>query len=104
MEREQCPIVRAVTLIDNEDQRTSAEAASAKLLAALSRHDIAATLEVSFAGGDGAGEMILSRLVDEGCDLLIMGGYSHSPLRELIFGGASRVILRDTWVPTLVSH
>ncbi len=96
--------VRAITLIDNEDQRTSAQVAGANLIAALARHGIPATLAVSFASEDGAGETILSRLADEGCDLLITGGYSKSPLRETIFGGASHVILRDTWVPTLVSH
>ncbi len=31
-----------------------------------------------------------------------MGGYSHSRFREMIFGGVSRDILRDTWAPTLV--
>ncbi len=96
--------VRAITLIDNEDQRTSAQVAGANLIAALARHGISATLDVSFAGEDGVGAIILSRLADEGCDLLITGGYSKSPWREMIFGGASHVILRDTWVPTLVSH
>jgi nucleotide-binding universal stress UspA family protein len=96
--------VRAVTLIENEDEKASAEAAGAKLIAALSRHGIPAKSDVSFAGHDSAGELLLSRLTDEGCDLLIMGGYSRSPLREMIFGGVSRVVLRETWVPTLVSH
>jgi nucleotide-binding universal stress UspA family protein len=96
--------VQAVTLIENEDERPSAEAAGAKLIAALSRHGIPAKFDVSFAGDNGAGELLVSRLTDEGCDLLVMGGYSRSPLREMIFGGVSRVVLRETWVPTLVSH
>jgi nucleotide-binding universal stress UspA family protein len=33
-----------------------------------------------------------------------MGGYSHSRFREMLFGGVSRDILRDNWVPTLISH
>jgi nucleotide-binding universal stress UspA family protein len=33
-----------------------------------------------------------------------MGGYSRSRLREMLFGGTSRTILSETWVPTLVSH
>ena len=73
-------------------------------IANLARHGITATLDVSYAGSGGAGEAILSRLLEEGCDLLIMGGYSRSRFREMIFGGASRDILRDTWVPTLLSH
>jgi nucleotide-binding universal stress UspA family protein len=96
--------VRAVTLIENEDERASAEAAGARLIAALSRHGIPTKFDVSFAGDDSTGEYLVSRLTDEECDLLIMGGYSRSPLREMIFGGVSRVVLRETWVPTLVSH
>ena len=96
--------VRAITCIYNETQRPAAESHGASLIAALSRHGIHASFDVSFAGSVGAGDAILSRLLDEGCDLLIMGGYGHSRLREMIFGGVSREILRDTWVPTLVSH
>ena len=96
--------VRAVTLIGRESQRGAAEALGADLIANLSRHGITASLDVSYAGSGSAGEAILSRLLEEGCDLLIMGGYSRSRLREMIFGGASRDILRDTWVPTLLSH
>jgi nucleotide-binding universal stress UspA family protein len=96
--------VRIVTQIDDEDEREEAETAGTKLLAVLSRHGIAARFDVSFAGDISAGEILFSRLVDEGCDLLVMGGYSRSPLREMVFGGASRTILRETWVPTLVSH
>ena len=96
--------VRAVTLIEKESQRTAAEALGADLIANLARHGITAALDVSYAGSGGAGEAILSRLLEEGCDLLIMGGYSRSRFREMIFGGASRDILRDTWVPTLLSH
>ena len=96
--------VRAVTLIEKESQRVAAEALGADLIANLARHGITAALDVSYAGSGGAGEAILSRLLEEGCDLLIMGGYSRSRFREMIFGGASRDILRDTWVPTLLSH
>ncbi len=96
--------VRAVTLIEKESQREAAAALGADLIANLGRHGITASLDVSYAGSLGAGEVILSRLLEEGCDLLIMGGYSRSRLREMIFGGASRDILRDTWAPTLLSH
>jgi nucleotide-binding universal stress UspA family protein len=96
--------VRAITFIENETQRPAAESHGASLIATLSRHGIRASFDVSFAGSVSAGDAILSRLLDEGCDLLIMGGYGHSRFREMIFGGASREILRDTWVPTLVSH
>ena len=96
--------VRAITLIEKESQREAAEALGADLIANLARHGVAASLDVSYAGSGSAGEAILSRLLEDGCDLLIMGGYSHSRFREMIFGGVSRDILRDTSAPTLVSH
>jgi nucleotide-binding universal stress UspA family protein len=96
--------VRAVTLIEKETQKEAAEALGANLIAALRRHGINASLDVSFAGASSTGEALLSKLVDDGCDLLIMGGYSHSRFREMIFGGVSRDILRESWVPTLISH
>ncbi len=96
--------VRAVTFIEKENQREAAEALGAGLIANLARHGVCASLDVSYAGNGSAGEAILSTLLEDGCDLLIMGGYSHSRLREMVFGGVSRDILRDTRVPTLVSH
>ena len=96
--------IRAVTLIEKESQRAAAETLGADLIANLARHEIKASLDVSYASSGSAGEAILSRLLEEGCDLLIMGGYSRSRFREMIFGGASRDILRDTWVPTVLSH
>ncbi len=96
--------VRAITFIAKENQRPAAETLGGNLIANLARHGVKATLEISVAGSGAASDAILSRLLDEGCDLLIMGAYSHSRFREMIFGGVSRDILRDTFVPTLVSH
>ena len=96
--------VRAITLIESEDQRAAAEANGTPLIAALARHGIEAKLEVSYTASGATGKALLAKLLDNGCDLLIMGGYSHSRFREMLFGGVSRDILRDTWVPALVSH
>jgi len=47
---------------------------------------------------------ILSHAADIGADLIVMGGYGHSRLREFILGGATRGILATMTVPTLMSH
>jgi nucleotide-binding universal stress UspA family protein len=96
--------VRAVTFIENETERAAAESLGAPLIATLGRHGIRANFEVSYTAGGATGDAILSKLVDDGCDLLVMGGYSKSRFREMLFGGVSRDILRDAWVPALVSH
>jgi nucleotide-binding universal stress UspA family protein len=50
------------------------------------------------------GDEILSRLADQGANLLVMGGYGHSRMRELIFGGVTRHIARHMTARTLWSH
>ncbi|MFO1157117.1 MAG: universal stress protein, partial [Rhodospirillales bacterium] len=37
-------------------------------------------------------------------DLLVMGGYSHSRLRELILGGVTRYMLEKATMPLLLAH
>ena len=39
-----------------------------------------------------------------GADLLVMGGYSHSRLREVVFGGFTRHTLTVSTVPVLMAH
>jgi nucleotide-binding universal stress UspA family protein len=56
------------------------------------------------SGGLSAGDAILARSVDESADLLIMGGYGHSRMRELVLGGATREILSQMSLPVLMSH
>ena len=47
---------------------------------------------------------ILSVAADEGLDLLVMGGYGHSRLKERVLGGVTREMFRSMTVPTLMSH
>ena len=49
-------------------------------------------------------EALRACVADEGCDLLVMGGYGHSRLYEIITGGTTRRILRTMNVPVLLSH
>lgn len=47
---------------------------------------------------------ILSHASDSSADMIVMGGYGHSRLREFILGGATRGILSAMTVPVLMSH
>jgi nucleotide-binding universal stress UspA family protein len=57
---------------------------------------------------DGMGRTPAQALVDEAqnfkSDLVIMGGYSHARIRELLFGGATRDLLETAPLPILISH
>jgi nucleotide-binding universal stress UspA family protein len=74
------------------------------IAASLARHGIKTTVCTSVAGDIGTGDEILSRVADAGADLLVMGAYGHSRMREMIFGGATRHLVRHMTVPTLFSH
>jgi nucleotide-binding universal stress UspA family protein len=47
---------------------------------------------------------LLSFAADESLDMLVMGAYGHSRLKEGIFGGVTREMLRTMTIPTLMSH
>lgn len=54
--------------------------------------------------GIGVGNVILNTAADHGCDLIVMGAYSHSRVREWALGGASKTMLESMTVPILFSH
>ena len=70
----------------------------------LSRHGIDVEAQAVEARDLGTADTILSRLSDRGSDLLVMGGYGHSRLREIVLGGVTRRILEHMTVPVLMSH
>jgi nucleotide-binding universal stress UspA family protein len=55
-------------------------------------------------GPRGAAETLLAAAAELGAGLLVMGGYSHSRVRELIFGGVTAHVLRGAALPVLMAH
>jgi nucleotide-binding universal stress UspA family protein len=90
--------------IKERGDKTPALAPDTSIAATLARHGIKPTVRTSVMGDIGVGDEILSRLADLDADLLVMGAYGHSRMRELVFGGVTRVIARHMTVPTLLSH
>ena len=56
------------------------------------------------AAGLDVGEGLLSMAAERGADMLVMGGYGHTRVRELLLGGATRTVLRAMTVPVLLAH
>ena len=62
-------------------------------------------VEHSLTPGDlGAGAAIVDAAQRAGADLLVMGGYGHSRLRELILGGVTRHVLNNVTMPVFMAH
>jgi nucleotide-binding universal stress UspA family protein len=70
----------------------------------LARHKLDVEARSMIAPDVDVPNMILSHAADTGADLLVMGGYGHSRLREFVLGGATRGILESMTVPVLMSH
>ncbi|HLI14345.1 MAG TPA: universal stress protein [Alphaproteobacteria bacterium] len=50
------------------------------------------------------GEQLVDEAANEGADLLVMGAYGHTRMRETIFGGATRAVLNECRLPVLLAH
>ena len=96
--------VRVVWVDPYKERSVAGEVPGAEAAEALARHGVKATAEGLAAGGANAGEALLQHVNDLGAELLIMGAYAHSRMREYIFGGATQHVLAHAKVPVLMSH
>jgi nucleotide-binding universal stress UspA family protein len=82
----------------------SKEIPGADIAQHLARHNRNVNVTRTTSGDADVASVILSHAADTGADMLVMGGYGHSRLREFILGGTTRAILASMTVPTLMSH
>jgi nucleotide-binding universal stress UspA family protein len=83
---------------DSDDADSLAEVAGY-----FKRYDVTAETEMR-EEGDGVGETILARANELGSDLIVMGAYGHSRLREIVLGGVTRHMVRESKIPLLMTH
>jgi len=93
----------AVTVL-SVDPRTEADDSRKALIHHLGRHGLAASPEATERRDRGIAEIIKARAVELGCDLVIMGAYSHSRLWEMVLGGATQDMLNSMTLPVLIAH
>lgn len=94
-------IVVSVNTSDHES-RSDAQVV-AHIEAYLRRHGVVATFR-HVDGVSDVGELLLSQAHDAGADLIVMGAYGRTPLRERVLGGVTRTVLTKMTVPVLMSH
>jgi nucleotide-binding universal stress UspA family protein len=70
----------------------------------LARHDVKVEIETVPAADIDVTNAILSYVADNSGTLIVMGGYGHAKLREMILGGVTRGMLKSMTVPVLISH
>ncbi len=92
-----------VTILTVEGS-TVAGPSGVELARSLMMNGIAADPITVSPGKVSAGEAILKKAAELGCDLIVKGAYTQSRLRQMIFGGATRHILANADVPVLMAH
>jgi len=70
----------------------------------LARNGVKVTVQREVALDSDVGNLILSRALDYDVDLIVMGVYGHSRMREFVLGGVTRTLLSSMTVPVLMSH
>jgi nucleotide-binding universal stress UspA family protein len=70
----------------------------------LARHGLKVDVHRISRGNIDVADALLSHAADSAADLLVMGGYGHSRLREFVLGGVTRSIFRSMTLPVLLSH
>ena len=81
----------------------NAEEHAAEVVQHLARHDLKAQTKSIVTDGNVTAAL-LSHAADSNADLMVMGGYGHSRLREFFLGGVTRGVLDAMTIPVLMSH
>lgn len=92
-----CVDHHAAELDDGEDPGT-------QIAKWLSHHGAKVTVNQYPSGGADISEVLRRRAQEIGADLIVMGAYGHTRMRELVFGGVTRSMLEDTDLPIFIAH
>jgi nucleotide-binding universal stress UspA family protein len=104
LERAAAARILVVNAPEAADEAALGRLPGADLAVHLSRHGITTEVTDAPSGGAETGELVMARATDLGADLIVMGAYGHSRLRELVLGGATRTVLQRMSLPVLMAH
>jgi len=94
--------VHIVTVTDDKELRPRMDAH--ELARHLSRHGVVVVVDQALRGNMSIGDALFRQAAGIDADLLVMGGFGHSRLRDFILGGATQQILAWAPLPILMSH
>jgi nucleotide-binding universal stress UspA family protein len=97
----------SVTLLvvdSNERANRHGEEPGADIALYLARHGAHVDVEQVSSRGSPVADIILSYAADRGVDLIVIGAYSHARSVEMVFGGVTRTLLKQSPIPVLMSR
>jgi len=93
-----------ITVIDPSVHAPDRSDPGGRIAAYLARFGSRVDVAVFARSQPSIANQLLMRAKESGADLMIMGAYGHSPMREAILGGATRDMLRATRMPVFMAH
>jgi nucleotide-binding universal stress UspA family protein len=92
-----------VVIVADENGKED-EIAGADVGQHLARHALNVEVKRVAMGDIDVADVLLSHAADIAADIIVMGGYGHSRLRQFVLGGVTRSILQSMTVPVFMSH
>lgn len=92
-----------VTMVDPEADESGAEP-GADIATYLARHGVKAIVDRLPSLGLSTDKVLMRHASDIAADLVVMGAYGHSRLRQRIFGGVTRSVIEGVQVPVLMAR
>lgn len=91
-------------LIADEGDETRPQISGKQIKELLQAHGIEAKIHEITPAHRNAGKDLLAKTDELGSQVIVMGAYGHSRLRDLVLGGVTQHMLRNTTVPLVLSH
>jgi len=95
---------RVCVLIVTKEKAIDSRRSGPELAKYLARHSVDVVLDEVDAKGRGIGDVFEAHVTYRNADLLVMGAYGHSRIREFILGGATKRMLSRPPLPIFLSH
>lgn len=96
--------VSLVCVADHDLQDAQADTLGTDMNRYLKSHDVQAEAITVHAGSTAVGPFLHDCAIGHRADLLVMGAYGHSRIREFILGGVTHWALRHSTIPILMCH
>lgn len=96
--------VTVIVVNAKRDRNDHVDIPAADISLFLARHGVKVEATQSYSDELSVGDELLVRVADGEFDLLVMGAYGHSRLREIVLGGVTQTLLQHMTVPVLMSH
>ena len=93
-----------VSILYVVDEKPLGEDVGRRVFDALKSRGIKAEAHALYRYERPIGDVLQAKAVELGADLLVMGGFGHSRVREFILGGATKDALNAPLLPILMSH